>query len=109
MGARVTGSTCKGGGMGGGSIDASACVALAVKSGGGGGGGRTRPWFDEFGARGSEERTEEPGGTGGGGGGGKGGKGAAELFTGNDAFLEDPQVCSVPRQWQHRFVWKTKV
>lgn len=80
--------------MGGGSIDASACVALAVKSGGGGGGGRTRPWLVEFGVRG-------PGGGGGGGNGGRGdedGSGGAELFTGNDAFRDVPHVCSVPRQ-----------
>lgn len=99
VGTRVTGNACNGGGIGGGSIDASAYVALPVRSGGGGGGGKTRFCVGEL----VPDRST---GTGGGGGGGKGGRGVVELFTDNDAFREAPHVWSVPRQWQQRFVWK---
>lgn len=75
--------------MGGGSIDASACVALAVKSGGGGGGGKTRPCEPRAGP--GPELAAGPR-AGGGGGGGRGGDGVAELLTGNEAFRDVPHV-----------------
>lgn len=81
----MTGNACNGGGIGGGSIDASAYVALPVRSGGGGGGGKTRFCVGELVPDGST-------GTGGGGGGGKGGRGVVELFTDNDALREAPHV-----------------
>lgn len=94
VGARATGGTRRGGGIGG-SIGASDVTTLA-KSGGGGGGGRTKPPLG--GVNGI------PGATGTGGGGG-GGKGIAELLlAGGDAFRDVPHVWSTPRQWQHRFV-----
>jgi len=84
VGARATGSTRRGGGIGG-SIGASDVTTLA-KSGGGGGGGRTKPV--PFGEVGGPDAT----GTGTGGGGG-GGKGVVELlFAGSDAFRDVPHV-----------------
>ena len=99
VGTRAIGSTCNGGGIGGGSIDASARVASPARNGGGGGGGWKKEllWFRlDWSAEGA----------GGGGGGGRGGTGAGvELFTDNDAFRDAPHVWSVARQWQHRFAW----
>lgn len=98
VGTRAIGNTCNGGGIGGGSIDASARVAFPARNGGGGGGGWNKLlWF----------RSTE--GAGGGGGGGRGGTGAGELFTDNDAFRDVPHVWSVPRQWQQRFAWNIEI
>lgn len=94
VGARAIVGTWRGGGIGG-SIGALVTETL-VKSGNGGGGGKTKPVLGGAGGIGAI------GGIGGGGG----GKGDVGLFVGNDAFRDVPQVCSAPRQWQHRFIWK---
>jgi hypothetical protein len=100
VGARATGGTRRGGGIGG-SIGASAVAEVAdtviaaplAKRSGGGGGGRMKDggFGTTFGA-------------GGGGGGGKGP--VVLLFAGSDPFRDVPQTWSVARQWQHRFVYK---